>query len=187
MALAIPLRTVDNNKLAAVRAALRQHLVELVQQSTQLSADQIRVRDLVANDFSGGTFGSNHSVPNVPTFSNQVLGLAAGSADYVDALTTAYKLDSDQAFAIWGLQNLTAVPTLRCIRLMLGPTELRDQIAIEYGYSAFDSGVIFDPVSFYGPRQIMQIKFLFDSATAVGAENMVLLGSVAEPAGNTVA
>lgn len=166
-------RFISPDQLVVIRRNLKQRLEKVINDAVP-NVDII-VRDLVPADFSGtATQGQ---------FVNQVLGVAN---TYVQGLDANPTLAQNEAWAIYGVTDLAAVPTLMEIRFLLGTSATMEQIRLDSAYASGINTVFFDPAVLYKPLDVFNPQFLFSGATAADSEAISFIGLVAEPAGITV-
>jgi hypothetical protein len=168
-------RFVSPDQLAVLRRNLKQSIERVLMAA--IPGVDIITRDLVPTDFA----------TNVGTvtgqFTNQVLG---SSTAYVQGLTTNVAIPFNKAWAIYGITDLAAVPTLMEVQFLLGTSATMAQIRMDAAYASGVNTVLFDPPLLYKPLDTFNPKFLFNAATAASAEAISFIGIVAEPAGITV-
>ena len=173
--ISVPLTEVSPDQLFKVRRTLAEELIRVLVEGSVGRPEDLAVRDFFPADFSG--------VATDGQFVNQVLGVADTFVNATDADVT---LTDTEAFGIYGIVDLAAIPTLTEVRFQLGTAVTTAQFRIESAYATGESGAIFLPPVIYEPAEIFNMDFLFSGATAADSEVIVLLGLVAEKAGTTI-
>ncbi len=173
--ISVPLTEVSSEMLFRIRRQLATDLIQILTTGAVGRPEDLAIRDLVPADFSG-------TDPDAQ-FVNQVLGVAD---TYVNATDADPTLTDTEAWGIYGIADLAAIPTLAQVRFGLGAAVTIAQVHLEAAYATGEKGVIILPPVIYRPAEIFNMDFLFPGATAADSEVIVVLGLVAEKAGTTI-